>query len=560
MAFVLSNRCIAQESPSYFLHTVETGQTLYSISNMYNVTVAQIVELNPNSDKAIYTGQVLRIPQKSKSSDYFFHTIAGGETLYHLSVQYKVSAKEICDLNPGLTADNFQSGTVIRIPKNTTEVITTVPVTKESVTTTVPKCRDTHKIKKKETIYSITKKYKITEEELLAANPKLKENGLQKGDVICIPYHSDKPAFVPPSNQELFNSSRIAAKKAGPVKLAVLLPFKDDSRMVEYYEGLLIAVDSLKRTGVSMDIYAYDTSIGVEKTIATHNELQDVDVIIGPRDKKDIQTLANYAKQHKERLVIPFTSKDNEVFNNPYIYQINTQQIYLYNTVYEHFLKQFNHPYVIFLKCGQDDNTKEKYIEGFKNVLVKKGIPHTELSINSTNKELSEALFSDRENVFIPTSGTHVSLIKVLTKLELLIKSNYKRISLFGYPEWQTMTKDHLKQMFLANTYFYTTFYTNDILPEAKKFEKKYTNWYHKLMENRYPKYGMLGYDTGFFFLKGLSQYGPTFDLNINKMNVYPVQTGIHLQRINNWSGFMNNKVFFVRYTPQSDIIKLDFD
>jgi hypothetical protein len=79
-------------------------------------------------------------------------------------------------------------------------------------------------------------------------------------------------------------------------------------------------------------------------------------------------------------------------------------------------------------------------------------------------------------------------------------------------------------------------------------------------MESRYPKYGMLGFDTGFFFLKGLSQYGYSFDQNAHKMNISPVQTGFSFERINNWSGFINHKVFFIHYTPQSQVIKLDFD
>ena len=46
-----------------------------------------------------------------------FHTIQAGETLYKLTTMYNVSAKDICEANPGLSAENFRIGQVILIPQ-----------------------------------------------------------------------------------------------------------------------------------------------------------------------------------------------------------------------------------------------------------------------------------------------------------------------------------------------------------------------------------------------------------------------------------------------------------
>ena len=54
-------------------------------------------------------------------------------------------------------------------------------------------------------------------------------------------------------------------------------------------------------------------------------------------------------------------------------------------------------------------------------------------------------------------------------------------------------------------------------------------------MDERYPKFGMLGFDTGYFFLKGLSRYGSGFEKNLDKMDLVPIQTGFKFQRVNNW-------------------------
>ena len=79
-------------------------------------------------------------------------------------------------------------------------------------------------------------------------------------------------------------------------------------------------------------------------------------------------------------------------------------------------------------------------------------------------------------------------------------------------------------------------------------------------MSNTFPKYGMLGFDTGYFLPEGLSQYGSNLEDKLNKVTVTPIQTGFKFERVNNWGGFINRKVFFVHFTKNYELIKLDFE
>ena len=98
-------------------------------------------------------------------------------------------------------------------------------------------------------------------------------------------------------------------------------------------------------------------------------------------------------------------------------------------------------------------------------------------------------------------------LIKILPQLILLVRDTPEQnIHLFGYPEWQTYTRDHLESFFELDTYFYSSFYTNTLFPAAIQFTNNYHKWYSKDLVSKFPSYGMLGFDTGFFFLKGLSR------------------------------------------------------
>ena len=84
----------AQENQSYFLRTIEKGQSLYSISSMYGVSQADIIRLNPGCDEKIYAGQTIKIPQKKTAQQSeIFHTIQAGETLYKLTIVYNISAR-----------------------------------------------------------------------------------------------------------------------------------------------------------------------------------------------------------------------------------------------------------------------------------------------------------------------------------------------------------------------------------------------------------------------------------------------------------------------------------
>ena len=577
-------------SDSYFLHTITKGQSLYSIASMYNVTTADIIKLNPGRSEQKKAGERLKIPQKNAGSgQQTFHTIQAGETLYKLTQRYGVTAQHICKANPGLSAENFRIGQVIVIPAQTesseetiiNEVKSAGAVSSAS-TPLKPKCRDMHRVERKETIYSISRLYGITEAELIAANPELRTEKLKKGKFLCIPYtsagNSQKEQEQPvspttiPTDNELFDKSKKENPKIATIKAAVMLPFMTDGsgnrdeqiRMVEYYEGFLMAVDSLKEKGVSIDIYTYDTynNTSSVKSILAKDEMKNMNIIFGPAYPEQVKPVADFAKKNNIRLVIPFTSKGNEVFNNPSIYQINTPQSYLYSEVYEHFTRKFTNANVIFLDAEDGDKDKADFIKGLKEEVKGKHIPFTELKGEAiTPESLKGAMNATLDNVFIPTSGTNIALIKLLPQLIVTLRDNPDyRMQLFGYPEWQTYTNDHLASFYELDTYFYSSFYTNNLFPEAIRFSSAYRKWYSKDMSNTFPKYGMLGFDTGYFFLKGLSQYGSNLEDKLNKVTVTPIQTGFKFERVNNWGGFINRKVFFVHFTKNYELIKLDFE
>ncbi|KAA6342315.1 putative sporulation-specific glycosylase YdhD [termite gut metagenome] len=584
------------EDPVYFRHTVEKGQNLYSIANMYGVTQDEIIHLNSTNGNRIYVGQILKIPQQKSTGNKIFHTIQEGETLYRLTLIYQISSKAILDANPGLSINNFQTGKVIIIPfsptnKNleTTPIQTTPRREQTDIFSPPPpaavlsRCRQMHRVtKRKETIYDISKEYGISIEELTAVNPDLEDESiLEKGDFICIPYppsplsqtvskeKSMESGIVSTTKEQLFNENDTKKEAVGTLKAAIILPFTEiesRSRMVEYYEGFLLAVDSLKRTGLSVELYVYDSgeSNASISFLLKQKEMVEMDVIFGPLFSIHIKPLADFALANKIRLVIPFTSKTNEVFNNPYIYQINTPQSYLYSEIYEHFADEFKDANVVIWNVTEqpENDREDEFLNEIKTYLTyEKSFTVQTLNVTKNTNVIKDAFSPTKTNILIPASNSNITLIKLFPLLTATFgKAREVDIRLFGYPEWQTYVKDYIDEYFEWDTYFYSSFYTNHLTPETVKFTENYRKWYSKDMVNTYPKYGILGYDTGFYFLKGLFTYGSEFENNLSNVAFTPLQIGFKFHRVNNWGGFINKNTFFVHFSKDHEIIKTNFE
>jgi LysM repeat protein len=580
----------------FFLHTVTKGQGLYSISRMYGVTEDDIIKLNPGSEKMIKVGEQLRIPNRQQPSSGHFHTIQKGETLYRLSVENRVSIKEICDANPGLSADNFKIGQVIIIPApsdedplvSTVEQANTGLVPKstlkdiETATAQTPKFKTTHTVARRETIYKLSRMYGITQAEFLDANPEFRNKKLRKGAVVNIPFSQEELAqlehernqarsrieSIPDSTLFFINGTASLPQDDGILTAALILPFSlgdtasvDQKKMVEFYQGMLLALEKLKNEKISVNLKVFDSK-GENSPLTPlleSGKLDDVDIIFGPKLPTHISEAAKWSTQHKVPLILPMNANADDVFNNPYVYQLNTPQSYSLDEIYNHFFKLFRNPNVIFLN---DDNNDTDFIQGLKNALSDHGFAYTSIPIKNASQTLDNALVAGKQNIFIINSSSSVSLNSVLPVLQLTTRSKSPEIEthLFGYPEYQIYASDHLDELYEVDTWFYSWFYTNNMLRESVEFNTSFRRAFSRQMMISYPSFASYGYDTAYYFLKGLSKYGKRLDNNLNKIRTNPVQMGFKFERVNNWGGFINRKIYFVHFSNDFKVEKIDFD
>ena len=207
-------------------HTVVSGESIYSIAKKYDVSESDIYELNPKSKGALLQLKtVLLIPNKktkSKSNKEVSssknatetHIVESGESLYKIAKKYDISLEKLKELNPDIKPESIQIGDKIVVsakkvkevpkeketpkenkPKETKTVVAEVANPVNPVNMDANLCTDelgnkVHTVTKGETLYRLSKKYKVSVKDLEEMNPEIIANlpigyevVIKKGDV-----------------------------------------------------------------------------------------------------------------------------------------------------------------------------------------------------------------------------------------------------------------------------------------------------------------------------------------------------------------------------------------
>jgi LysM repeat protein len=497
-AFYSSASFFAQDTNTYFLHTVESGQTVFSISKMYNVSVDEIYRLNPGSVERISIGGQLKIPQESGS--YFYHTIQPRETLYSVSRQYYMKGEDITSVNPGLTAETFTIGKVIRIPTNRV----TTPMEGNEV-------------------------YNQTLTNALL-NPAVRGENIQTINVALL---------LPFGLQEGTNAKNAA-----------------NNKMVEYYEGFLLALEELKQKGISVNLQVHDIGSGITNLpeILKIPTMQEVNLIIGGFSDSQIKLIANFAQEKNIPYVSPFVRSD-EFLNNHQVYQINTPPSYLYARASAAFCNKYKNANIIFYIPNQTGNRMD-FIQTLQQDLRAKGILYNVITTGTLSTEIQKAINDNNDNIFIPNDDGKEILLRLITHLKPIAEARPQlSLALFGYPTWQVYSAaEYSDDFFRLNASFYSFFYANPTDLRVRGFYNNYYRWFSRELIGDFPKYGILGYDVGMYFIQLLQKYGTAYVANINSLNYRGIQTDFHFEKVNNWGGFINTNIYLVEFNPDFTI------
>lgn len=431
--------------------------------------------------------------------------------------------------------------------------------------------RGFHKVKRKETVFGIARMYEISIDELIQANPEMKEPGyeLKKGTILKIPFSKGVGSSDVPSASAATAPAPVSREVRGDVRgrairLGVMLPLHDINgdgrRMVEYYRGVLMACDSLKKLGISVDVHAWNTAEDCEiSNILEDKSAAACDLIIGPLYSRQMDALSAFAARHDIRLVVPFSINAPQLANNRNIFQIWQSPTEVNDATISHFLDRFKNDHPVFIDCNDSTSKKGLFTSGLRRQLEQRGIQYSVTNLKSGEENFSKAFSTVQKNVVILNTGRSPELGVAFSKINGM-KVNHPEldITMFGYTDWLMYTRTHLENYYKYNTYIPSVFYYNPVSSATQRLQQKYRWNFHVDMQSALPRFALTGFDQAYYFLSGLHKYGKSFTGAAGMLGYLPVQTPLKFERYGN--GGMRNRAFlFVHYRPDHIVETVNF-
>lgn len=351
----------------------------------------------------------------------------------------------------------------------------------------------------------------------------------------------------------------ISAVGGKTIRLGVMLPLHNDNgdgrRMVEYYRGVLMACDSLKKSGINIDVHAWNTPEDCNvKEVLQDPAAAQCNMIIGPLYSRQIRALSDFVAQHDIKLLIPFSITAPPLYTNPNIYQVYQNNNDVNSRTISSFMTQFKDYHPVVIDCNDSTSKKGSFTFGLRRKLEERGIAYNLTNLKSGEEAFYKAFSADRPNVVILNSGRHQELGVAVAKLNGLKAVHPElNISLFGYTEWLGYTRLYLDAFYRYDTYVPAPFYTNLSASATQRLQQKYRWSFHQDMQQMLPRFALTGFDHAMFFLSGLNAHGKAFNGEAAQSSYKYVQTPLQFERIGN-GGFRNRTLLLVHYQPNQRV------
>lgn len=151
-----------------------------------------------------------------------------------------------------------------------------------------------------------------------------------------------------------------------------ILPSSKEYKVIEsvsdYYQGILLALEQLKKEGIIATLHVYDTRMDSLTTVSILRkpELASMDLIIGPLDHPSFAAASLFAKSYEIPTVAPFAMFDSKSVNNPLSFYCSPTLEAYGSAVASYLLKQKNLGPVLYFSDGS--NTDKAFKKGFNAV------------------------------------------------------------------------------------------------------------------------------------------------------------------------------------------------
>lgn len=539
----------------FLLHKVLPKENFYRLKKQFGVSRRILRKHNPVLRiEGLKAGQIIRFPvprnyrqevaQVQVSTETKPYLVRPRETKHSISRRYGISIEKLEALNPATKEGGLKMGTIISVPD----------------TEEIPDPQDgflMHRIEKGETFFSIGQIFNISEEKLIAINPQLKE-GVKEGMLIKL------PKIVTEMSTEAFVSAIIPNKE---IKAILMLPFmsnrpnmdfaknKTADVATDFYLGAMMALDSVKKQGLSVDMKVFDTQNSKTKlsSLLASGNLNNADVMIGPLFFGNVEFVSGILKNKEVTIVSPISQKDHSPLLNGKLIQSAVSEDKMMDKVLSYIKRNYNGENLLVVT-----DTARASIPMVNKVLnaLQPLDSLQEITVLMPEKGyIKRDLFlqnikSTNGNSIILVTNDAIVTTDVLQNLGALpIKTE---ATLFGFNKGSNFKNVSNNDLSRVNFHYAVSNYVDDEDKEVQRF----ITAYRRKNYAKPSEYSFMGFDVTYDVLVRLATYEDvTSALNAG----YSKRGSLKFEYINNGvnKGFSNQGVHLLKYDGYT-IVKIE--
>lgn len=564
LSFLMMLTACGQQK-KYVSYTVKKGETIKSIAKDHDMKTKDLLRLNPDVSRKPSPNTVIIVPNRKTSSKVSInlkegeklHKVKRKETLYSISKLYDVSVDDLKKAND-LTGNSLSTGREIIIPtkKKVEEVIVEV-VEVEAIDT---EKFEVHTVEKGDTVYNLTKRFNITEEALNAMNPSLKTDGLKLGMQL----------IVGEKTEDIAVSLFVDEVTDKPLNILLMLPYKLNkisdfnsqfekktsllNIVTDFHSGVLMAVDSLKRQGMNVNLKVMDTENSVSKVLSSVEGVgkDDYDAVIGPLFLKNAELAA---KKLDIPVIAPMYSKNQAKISNKSLVKVSPDKNLLEEKLIDYMLDNYNGEKLII--SGDDSQKSAVKIAKFSSQLKSHDSINEISIIKPENGYIDREKFNKvvdtlgRKNWVLLVGNDNITANDVVNNLGV-IPTEKAEIQLFSLEKGKNFTNISNNQLERLNFTYPKAQFIDDLAESTKAFNKKYRAKYY-----RYPsEYAIKGFDVTYDTLLRLANYdsfNEGADAGVSKRIGSKFDYSKKL-----FSGQENNGVYLIQYQEGLKLVDLE--
>ncbi|WP_368323635.1 LysM peptidoglycan-binding domain-containing protein [Odoribacter splanchnicus] len=565
-AVTKSNDIVVIRGKSYYLHTVQPGQTLYSICKAYGANIDEVKSLNDKKDNALSLYEVLKVPYTDpfvqQDDKFYYHKVLKGETFYSIARLYKIKPKRLLKFNEGYAQNQpLAVGAVVKLPL--AEIDLSV-LGEEEIEASVGKKQEIRPERpvQNETVKKVEEASvtDILQDALMQKNEKTEqEPEKETTTVIGATDKMEIPDYI----------SEVVMPVDPFVKVALLLPFsaKDypvfvdtlvekmpvqisarSEQFISFYEGVLLAVDSLKNQGYKVNLKVFDTERSAEKMYTMVDEIDRFhpDLIIGPVYGSVYKALMDDLTNKNIPVIYPLSSRSEEFGVYPDFIQVNPSMKALTVAMSDWLREEAEEANLVCLNLTGNEVSHSD----LEDIRLFKEYMHRIGSMNFYDWNTSAVpldglrlqLLPDRENIIILPTTKEAEVSKILPVLSALTEGY--RITVVGFPEWQTFTSVDHETYFKLNTKIFTYSYVDNTTEPAKRFALKYRKYFYTEPNNLAYK----AFDMSLYFIELAAKYR---DRTLDALEFYPRNgdfSRFYFQKMEGQAGKENQGFYIVNF------------